>query len=70
MIKLTKQQQKIADLLCEYGYGDKQIAYELGLSVPTVKLHLGSIRNSIERQTSRQCSNRVQIVLAILGDKK
>ena len=58
--KLTRRQLEILLLLCE-GKVNKQIAYELGVSTATVKVH---IRNAITRLGAKNRMNAVAIVAA------
>lgn len=58
--KLTSRQLEILLLLCE-GKVNKQIAYELGVSTATVKVH---IRNAITRLGAKNRMNAVAIVAA------
>ena len=58
--KLTQRQLEILLLLCE-GKVNKQIAYDLGVSTATVKVH---IRNAITRLGAKNRMNAVAIVAA------
>lgn len=58
--KLTRRQLEILLLLCE-GKVNKQIAYDLGVSTATVKVH---IRNAITRLGAKNRMNAVAIVAA------
>lgn len=66
MIKLTKQQQKIANILITTGESDKYIASELGISVQTVKLHFSNMRTKMSVATGKPIKNRVQLVLELM----
>lgn len=58
--KLTRRQLEILLMLCE-GKVNKQIAYDLGVSTATVKVH---IRNAITRLGAKNRMNAVAIVAA------
>lgn len=68
MIILSKAQYSVCKPLVATGNGDKELARELGLSIPTIKMHLGYARVAIERQTGIRVSNRTQLVLALLRE--
>lgn len=65
-MKLTKQQQKIVDLLCKEGYGNKEIANHFGITEATVKLHILHIKQEVKKETGANHLNRTQIVLYFL----
>ena len=56
MIKLTKQEEKILDLLVQ-GKTNKEIAEEIFVSVHTVKLHLEKLFDKFS------VKNRVQLAI-------
>lgn len=68
MIILSKAQYSVCKPLVETGKGDKELARELDLSIPTVKMHLGDARTAVECQTGIRVSNRTQLVLALLRE--
>lgn len=68
MIILTKAQYNVCKPLVETGNSDALLAEELGLSIPTIKMHLGDARISIERQIGRKIDNRTQLVLILLRE--
>lgn len=68
MIILTKAQYNVCKPLVETGKGDKELSSELGLAIPTIKMHLGDARFSIERQTGKKIENRTQLVLILLRE--
>lgn len=68
MIKLTKKQAAIAEILCHTGESDAQIAYEVGISVPTVKMHMIRIRDRIHKQVGVLPMNRTQIVIYLIQE--
>jgi DNA-binding NarL/FixJ family response regulator len=45
-LQLTKQQAKVAELVLRAA-GDKKVAYELGLGLPTVRTHLHRIYEKV-----------------------
>ncbi|PVB62445.1 helix-turn-helix transcriptional regulator [Labrenzia sp. 011] len=57
---MTPRQLEIMLLLCE-GMVNKQIAYELDVSIATIKVH---IRNAITRLGAKNRTNAVAIVAA------
>lgn len=68
MITLTKAQYSVCKSLVATGNGDKELAREFGLSIPTIKMCLGDARTTVERQTGVKVSNRTQLVLALLRE--
>lgn len=68
MIILSKAQYNVCKPLVETGNGDVLLASELGLAVPTIKMHLGDARIAIERQTGKKIDNRTQLVLMLLRE--
>lgn len=65
-INLTKKQKQIANILITTGESDKYIANELGIAVPTVKMHLEHMRTKVCVLTGKPIKNRVQLVLELL----
>lgn len=57
---MTPRQLEVMLLLCE-GMVNKQIAYELDISIATIKVH---IRNAITRLGAKNRTNAVAIVAA------
>lgn len=68
MIILSKAQYNVCKPLVETGNSDKELARELGLSIPTIKMHIGDARIATERQTGKKIDNRTQLVLALLRE--
>lgn len=65
MIKVTKRQKDILDLLCLTGETDKYIANKLGIQITSVKAYLRWIRNELAYRTKTKANNRLQLVLAM-----
>lgn len=62
MIKLSERQKQVCELLAR-GFSDKEIAKELDLALPTVKLHIQSVKYVF------RAKNRVSLVLEYLKEK-
>lgn len=65
-MKLTRQQNKIVCLLIKYGFGNGEIASSLGISIPTVKLHIMNITRKVEKALGVKHLNRTQVALYFL----
>ena len=59
-LKLTKQQAKVAALVLRAA-GDKKVAYELGLGLPTVRTHLHRIYEKAAVQ------DRAELIVRIIN---
>ena len=59
-LALTSRQGQIVRCVVR-GFSDKQIAADLGLSIPTVRTHLGRLFNRLELQ------DRVELILHVFG---
>ena len=68
-MKLTKKQQKIAEMIAE-GYDNDIIIEKLGIKVSTLKTHLNNIykRLNIKKNTHTNCC-RSLVVAKMLKDK-
>gem|GEM_PF-6217139 len=59
-LKLTKQQAKVAELVLRAA-GDKKVAYELGLGLPTVRTHLHRIYEKVG------VADRAELIIRIIN---
>lgn len=60
---LPRQQARVVEGILR-GKGDKQIAQELGLGVPTVRTYLGRVFDRLG------ASDRVQVVLRVIAQER